>query len=171
MAGDRGHATLVSMTRRLIAALAVLGLLALAGATAGGLLGSRAERAPEGESASTPAVAPHPPQPPTVAHDPPPLAQSRAFRSEARLREHHEKHGREFGRVTVAQYLALARGLRDRPLGPRVLEIRRADGTITRFDRDSGAFLAFEPDGTIRTFFKPRDGEAYFRRQGARTAG
>jgi pyocin large subunit-like protein len=59
----------------------------------------------------------------------------------------------------------MARALRDRPPGPGVLEAARADGVVTRFDRESGAFIAFEPDGTIRTFFKPRDGEAYFRRQ------
>jgi hypothetical protein len=33
------------------------------------------------------------------------------------------------------------------------------------------AFLAVNRDGTIRTFFKPNDGEAYFRRQASRTPG
>ena len=51
-----------------------------------------------------------------------------------------------------------------------MIEATRADGVVTRFDRDSGAFIAFDPDGTIRTFFKPRDGEAYFRRQRDRPA-
>jgi pyocin large subunit-like protein len=36
---------------------------------------------------------------------------------------------------------------------------------ITRFDRRGGEFLAFERDLTIRTFFRPNDGEAYFDRQ------
>jgi hypothetical protein len=99
------------------------------------------------------------------------------FRSEERLAEHWRKHGREFGAVTVAGYLRLAQSLRDRPavayppppgsaLAPRsVLEAVRGDGVVTRFDRASGAFLACDADGTIRTFFKPHDGEAYFRRQ------
>jgi len=39
---------------------------------------------------------------------------------------------------------------------------------VTRFDRTSGAFLAFNSDGVIRTFFKPNDGERYFRRQAER---
>jgi len=47
-------------------------------------------------------------------------------------------------------------------------ELRRPDGTTSRFDRSSGAFIAFNSDGTIRTFFKPNDGEAYFRRQARR---
>lgn len=32
----------------------------------------------------------------------------------------------------------------------------------------SGAFLAFDPDLTIRTFFQPNDGERHYRRQPAR---
>ena len=151
------------MSGRLIAAVALLAVLALAGAAATGLLGP----GPSRERAYEP-VAPRsvqPALPPSVEPRPAPAAQGAGFRSEARLREHHDKHGHEFGRVTAAQYLAMARALRDRPPGPRILEATRADGVVTRFDRDSGAFLAFDRDGTIRTFFKPRDGEAYFRRQ------
>jgi pyocin large subunit-like protein len=40
-----------------------------------------------------------------------------------------------------------------------------ADGVICRFHKPSGSFLAFNPDLTIRTFFRPNDGESYFRRQ------
>ena len=87
------------------------------------------------------------------------------FRSDDRLAEHYRKHGREFGGVTMAEYLRLAQALRDRPAGGAVLEAVRGDGVVTRFDRVSGSFLAFDSDGTIRTFFKPHDGEAYFRRQ------
>ena len=58
-----------------------------------------------------------------------------------------------------------AQQLRDRPADGDVLETVRADGTISRFDRSTGAFLAFNRDGTIRAFFKPNDGERYFQRQ------
>jgi pyocin large subunit-like protein len=54
-------------------------------------------------------------------------------------------------------------------VGGEILEIRRSDGVVTRFDRTAGAFIAFDPDGTIRTYFRPNDGERYFRRQAART--
>lgn len=92
------------------------------------------------------------------------------FRSTARLVEHYEKHGREFRTVSQAQYLQLAQQLRDATVGGDVLEVvRQADGVISRFDKASGAFLAADPDGTIRTFFKPNDGEAYFRRQARRS--
>ena len=90
------------------------------------------------------------------------------FRSRALFEEHFRKHGREFGQVTPAQYLRIAQDLRDRPAGGDVLEFVRGDGVVTRFDRGSGTFLAFNTNGVIRTCFRPRDGERYFRRQALR---
>lgn len=90
------------------------------------------------------------------------------FRSQRRFDEHYQKHGREFGSIDPDEYLRLAQTLRDRPVGEAVIEIVRKDGTITRFDRDSKAFIAFDQDGIIRTFFRPNDGEDYFRRQAQR---
>jgi len=87
------------------------------------------------------------------------------FASRTRLAEHFEKHGREFGSISEDQYLRLAQELRDKPPDDSVIEAVRGDGVVTRFDRKSGAFLAFNRDRTIRTFFKPNDGESYFRRQ------
>lgn len=87
------------------------------------------------------------------------------FHDRERLAEHYRKHGAEFGDISEAQYLLLAQQLRDRPAGGDVREAVRADGVVTRYDRRSGAFLAFDPDRTIRTFFRPNDGEAYFERQ------
>lgn len=55
--------------------------------------------------------------------------------------------------------------MRDRAAGGDLLEFTRADGVITRYDRVTGAFLAFNGDGTIRTYFKPNAGEQYFLRQ------
>ena len=71
----------------------------------------------------------------------------------------------------MAAYLRAAQTLRDAPAGANVLELRRNDGVVTRFDKASGAFLAVNGDGTIRTFFRPNDGEAYFRRQATRSPG
>lgn len=91
------------------------------------------------------------------------------FSSRQKLNDHFDKHSREFGRISRDEYLRQAQGLRDRAAGGQVLEIIRSDGVITRFDRETGAFLAFDPDFTIRTFFKPNDGEAYFLRQARRS--
>ncbi|HTM18968.1 MAG TPA: hypothetical protein VL172_00615 [Kofleriaceae bacterium] len=91
------------------------------------------------------------------------------FVNEHRLEEHYEKHGAEFGRITRQDYLRQAQLLRDAEVGGPVLQTVRADGVTTRFDRQTGAFIAFNRDGTIRTFFKPNDGERYWRRQAERS--
>jgi pyocin large subunit-like protein len=70
------------------------------------------------------------------------------FVNEQRLEEHYRKHGAEFGNITRLDYLHQAQ--------------------LLRFDRQTGAFVAFNRDGTIRTFFKPNDGERYYRRQAER---
>ncbi|MCU0618919.1 MAG: hypothetical protein MUF21_10295 [Gemmatimonadaceae bacterium] len=93
------------------------------------------------------------------------------FASRRRLAEHFAKHGAEFPGLTMPQYLAAAQALRDAPTSDAVLELERADGVITRYDRRDGSFIAFARDGTIRTFFRPNDGERYFRRQARRAAG
>ena len=90
------------------------------------------------------------------------------FVDQRRLDDHFEKHGAEFGRITRQDYLRQAQLLRDAEVGGPVLQTVRADGVTTRFDRQTGAFIAFNRNGTIRTFFKPRDGERYYRRQAER---
>ena len=90
------------------------------------------------------------------------------FADQRRLDEHFEKHGAEFGRLTKQDYLRQAQLLRDAKSGDPILETVRRDGVVTRFDRQTGAFVAFNPNGVIRTFFKPNDGERYFRRQAER---
>jgi pyocin large subunit-like protein len=90
------------------------------------------------------------------------------FVNERRLEEHYDKHGPEFGRITKQDYLHQAQLLRDAAVGGPVIETLRRDGVTTRFDRQTGAFIAFNADGTIRTFFKPNDGERYYRRQAER---
>lgn len=96
------------------------------------------------------------------------VVSGRGFRTPELLRLHYGKHGREFGRITMDEYLHQAQALRDAPVSATVLEIRRADSVVTRFDTATGSFIAFDRDGTIRTFFRPNDGERYFRRQAAR---
>ena len=104
-----------------------------------------------------------------IAAEPVPLRPEVGFASAERLDEHYRKHGREFGHVSKQRYLRLAQALRDRAAGGLVLEAVRRDGVITRYDRGSGAFIAFDRDGTIRTFFRPARGDAYFRSQLSRS--
>lgn len=121
--------------------------------------------APTGASTDAPTNA----KPPGARPDPlPPRASAVGFTSAAAWRSHFDKHGREFGDIDADEYLARAVALRDAPLSATVLELVRDDGVVTRFDKASGAFVAFHRDRTIRTFFRPADGEAYFRRQAQR---
>ena len=90
------------------------------------------------------------------------------FASRRKWQEHFEKHGREFGNVTADEYLRQGQTLRDCAAGGDVLESVRRDGVVTRFDKQSGTFLAFDSDLTIRTCFKPNDGVNYFWRQSKR---
>ncbi|HBY60216.1 MAG TPA: hypothetical protein DEH78_10360 [Solibacterales bacterium] len=95
-------------------------------------------------------------------------AQSPGFRSRSLLDSHYLKHVREFGNVSKDDYLRMAQDLRDARLSAQVVEFVREDGVITRFHRGKGWFGAYNPDRTIRTFFIPRDGEMYFKRQARR---
>lgn len=96
------------------------------------------------------------------------MASGPGFRSQHQLDEHYAKHGSEFGNITRGQYLELAQALRDAPKGGNIMQAIRADGVTTRFDRSHGYFGAYNPDGTIRTFFIPNNGESYFRRQASK---
>jgi pyocin large subunit-like protein len=96
------------------------------------------------------------------------LAAGPGFRSSQQFNEHYQKHGREFGAITQAEYLRLAQELRDAPVGGPILEAIKPGGVISRFDRRKSYFGAYNRDRTIRTFFIPNDGERYFIRQAKR---
>jgi len=157
-----------------VAALVALALLAAA-VGAAGLAGCGPAGSPRGAPDRAPAAGPASGAPANRAAAPVPGGISGApagpgFASRERLEEHYAKHGREFGDISLDEYLARAQRLRDVPAGGNILELRRPDG-FARFDRATGAFGAYRDDGTIRTFFRPRDGEAYFRRQARRHGG
>jgi hypothetical protein len=61
-----------------------------------------------------------------------------------------------------ADYVSGARDLLDGDPGEGVLEATRGTDTL-RFDTNTGEFGVKASDGTIRTFFRPDGGEAYFR--------
>jgi hypothetical protein len=146
--------------------LALLGLLAFSRS------GDRAATAVEtGRPATgTPAEAVRPDAQVSPASDegPAPRHPEIGFRGEEQLREHFRKHGREFHAHSAEAYLRLAQSLRDRRRGGDVLEFVRNDAVTCKFDRATGAFVAYNSDGTLRTFFRPNDGEAYVERQKSR---
>jgi len=96
------------------------------------------------------------------------LAGGPGFRSREQFDEHYAKHAHEFGNISQQEYLHLAQELRDALAGGPILEVVKPHGIVTRFDKRSGAFGAYNRDQTVRTFFKPNDGERYFKRQAER---
>jgi pyocin large subunit-like protein len=96
------------------------------------------------------------------------LAAGPGFRTRRQFEEHFAKHGSEFGHISAEEYLHRAQALRDSPPGGPILEAIKPGGIVTRFDKRSGAFGAYNRDGTIRTFFIPNAGERYFHRQATR---
>lgn len=96
-------------------------------------------------------------------------AGGRGFRSQHMLEEHFAKYGPDFGPITVNQYLRLAQQLRDARSSRSVLESRRSDGSGAKFDRKRGWYVAYEPDGTLKMFFVPKDGIRYFEWQTAQS--
>lgn len=166
---------MASARRRTRSGLPIAVLIAILTAIFGSRLSQRsapANAAPTRANAPTaaPATLPHSSRSGATATTAP-HRDSPGFTTRAHLVEHFEKHGAEFPGLDIDAYLSAAQALRDKPVGGDVLELRRRDGVITRFDNTSGAFLAANRDGTIRTFFRPNDGAAYFRRQASRTPG
>jgi pyocin large subunit-like protein len=96
------------------------------------------------------------------------LAAGPGFRSRRQFDEHYAKHGREFGNISRQEYLELAQALRDAPAGGAILQAVTPEGIVSRFDRKTGAFGAYNPDRTIRTFFIPNAGERYFHGQASK---
>ena len=132
------------------------------------LWGCNSAPPPAATAEAPPALTEKVPLPEVRAAARPRPAGSPGFPSRPSFEQHFEKHGAEFGRISKEEYLGLAQRLRDAPEGGAVLEAVREDGVITRFDRETGHFGAYNPDRTIRTFFIPNDGERYFQRQARR---
>ena len=70
------------------------------------------------------------------------------------LEAHYQKHGYQFGSITIDQYLDQARGLLNTPAGDDVLEKIRPDGDVLRYRNSTGEFAVMTPRGRIRTYFK-----------------
>ena len=70
------------------------------------------------------------------------------------LEAHYQKHGRQFGDITLEQYLARAQELLDAPVGEDVLEKTRPNGDILHYRVSTGEFAVMTARGRIRTCFK-----------------
>jgi hypothetical protein len=75
---------------------------------------------------------------------------------------HFEKHAAEFGYKTPVEYLKGARDLVGRS---GVQTFTRTNGDTLIYDAARNEFAVLRPDGVLRTYFKPKDGPAYWLEQ------
>jgi hypothetical protein len=87
------------------------------------------------------------------------------FKSQALLDEHYAKHGKEFGNISKSEYLEGAQKLVNSTAGSDVLIKNRTNGDKIFYNKTTNEFAVMSADGTIRTYFKPREGINYFNGQ------
>ncbi len=85
------------------------------------------------------------------------------FRSKKLLDQHYEKHGKEMGFASAAEYEAAAAAV---PGKSGVLhKTEKEDGDDVYFLEATDEFVVVSTDGYIRTYFLPDKGRTYFDRQ------
>ena len=84
------------------------------------------------------------------------------------LPDHFARHGADFGARDAQEYARMATELLRRARTEGLPAKLDADGVLRVFDPRSGAFGAYNRDGTTKTFFKPDNG-VYFQRQPGRS--
>ena len=75
---------------------------------------------------------------------------------------HFEKHAAEFGYRTPVEYLKGARDLVGRG---GIQTFTRTNGDKLFYDAARNEFAVLKPDGVLRTYFRPKDGPAYWLEQ------
>ena len=82
----------------------------------------------------------------------------------ASLPDHFARHGSEFGARNAEEYAQMAWQFLQRAKVEGLPAKVDGSGVLRVFDPRSGAFGAYNHDGTTKTFFKPGD-RGYFERQ------
>ncbi len=85
----------------------------------------------------------------------------------ASLSDHFARHGADFGARDAQEYARMAAELLRRARTEGLPAKLDSDGVLRVFDPRSGAFGAYNRDGTTKTFFKPGN-RVYFERQPGR---
>src|SRR3954452_23307473 len=140
---------------KLIIALVAAGLLIYA--DVGGFIGG--SRKQEQSKASAGASASH-------AADSTAKA-DRSWGHPATLPDHFARHGADFGARNAGEYASMAALFLERGRAEGLPAKVDGRGDLRVFDSRSGAFGAYNPNGTTKTFFKPRSA-AYFKKQPGR---
>ena len=85
------------------------------------------------------------------------------FRSDELLQQHFDKHGKEFDYFSAEEYVAGANKVIASKDALRKTEAE--DGDFIYYLEATNEIVFVSSDGYIRTYFKPRDGIEYYKRQ------
>ena len=87
---------------------------------------------------------------------------SHSFVSEELFKRHFAKHVSEFGDITAEEYLRHASAMSNMPVSDDVVQLVRSDGSVSKYCFSTNEFVVTTSDGDIRTYFKPKEKEAYW---------
>lgn len=74
-------------------------------------------------------------------------------------------HKTEYPGMTKQQYAEKALDLVQQPVKGNILGYKNKNGQVCRYDKDTNDYVKGRPSEGIATMFKPKDGEAYFKRR------
>ena len=111
----------------------------------------------------------HDPRPATTRASMPSAALrvGQSWGNPATLPDHFSRHGSDFGATSAEDYARLAWQFLQRAKAEGLPAKVDPTGTLRVYDPASGAFAAYNRDGTTKTFFKPGS-PGYFDRQPGR---
>ena len=95
-------------------------------------------------------------------------AAPRSWGNPGSLRDHFERHGRDFAARNADDYARMAAEFLQKAKADGLPAKVDDAGTLRVFDPRTGAFGAYSRNGTTKTFFKPGS-DGYFDRQPGRT--
>ena len=77
------------------------------------------------------------------------------FADNAKLMDHYNRHGSDFGAKTPAEYVQQADVFLTGQMSPGTLQKTRANGDVVRFNPATDEFGVISSSGVIRTYYKP----------------
>ena len=87
------------------------------------------------------------------------------FETPEKMQKHYDKHIDKYGNISISEYITLANELVNAKDTDDIERIVRSDESTAIYRFSTNDFLVITKDGYIRTFFKPDDGEAYWREE------
>ena len=85
------------------------------------------------------------------------------FRNQNLLNQHYEKHGKEMGFASAAEYEKAASAVVNNPAA--LHKIEKEDGDDVYYVESTNEFVVVSTDGYIRTYFLPDRGIEYYNKQ------